>query len=134
VLCCLNAPCPRTFAPAHPGEYTQADGYGQYEADGDDYQTYGTEYNQQDGGDYYGSSFGADGGGEYEQYGLSDAIPEFSSDSYYKGGLAAADGPLDLQEDSTAIPEPAVSLLHVPSSLFLIFDLFEVCRAVGKAS
>ena len=91
------------------GEYTQADGYEQYEADGGDYQTYGTEYNQ-DGGDYYGSSYGADGGGEYEQYGLSDAIPEFSSDSYYKGALGATDGPLDLQEDSTAIPEPAAAV------------------------
>lgn len=99
----LHASCSQ-----NAGEYTQADGYEQYEADGDDYQTYGTEYNQ-DGGDYYGSSYGADGsaGGEYEQYGLSDAIPEFSSDSYYKGGLGATDGPLDLQEDSTAIPEPA---------------------------
>eukprot|EP00277_Geminigera_cryophila_P017503 CAMPEP_0179454856 /NCGR_PEP_ID=MMETSP0799-20121207/38817_1 /TAXON_ID=46947 /ORGANISM="Geminigera cryophila, Strain CCMP2564" /LENGTH=698 /DNA_ID=CAMNT_0021253347 /DNA_START=57 /DNA_END=2156 /DNA_ORIENTATION=+ len=100
------------FLPVHHqnayGQSAYGSEYQQAEGTGDEYQTYGQEYAAQpDGGDYtsyYGSTYGADGGEYTDQYAAPDAIPEFSSESYYQGGLSAEAPQLDLQMDSAPIP------------------------------
>jgi len=96
------------YGAADQNAYGYDDQHQQAEGNADEYQTYGQEYAAQpDGGDYtsyYGSTYGADGGDYTDQYAPSDAIPEFSSESYYQGSLGTEAPQLDLQMDSAPIP------------------------------